>query len=124
MELGEEPTVEIAANLLKELCYNYRDSLTAGMIVAGWDAQKGSQVYSIPIGGMCVRQKIVTGGSGSTFVYGYIDKYYKPTMTREECIEFVKNGNFVLPKTIFYQNQKNFAKKFVNKPTELELSKC
>ena len=44
IELGEPPLVETAANIFRELCYNYRDSLSAGIIVAGWDKRKGGQV--------------------------------------------------------------------------------
>jgi 20S proteasome subunit beta 1 len=44
IELGEPPLVETAANVFRELCYNYRDSLTAGVIIAGWDKRKGGQV--------------------------------------------------------------------------------
>ena len=44
MELGEPARVEVAAKLFQELCYNYRDSLSAGIIVAGWDEVKGGQV--------------------------------------------------------------------------------
>lgn len=44
MELGEEPRVEVAATLFQDMCYNYRDSLTAGIILAGWDPYKGGQV--------------------------------------------------------------------------------
>ncbi|KAL1497513.1 hypothetical protein ABEB36_008460 [Hypothenemus hampei] len=91
MELGEEPLVEVGANVFKELCYNYRDSLMAGILVAGWDKKKGGQVYSIPIGGMCVRQSVSIGGSGSSYVYGYVDANYKQDMTQEECVKFVTN---------------------------------
>lgn len=44
MELGEEPRVRVAAHIFKDLCYNYRDSITAGIIVAGWDKHRGGQV--------------------------------------------------------------------------------
>lgn len=44
MELGEEPLVYSGAKLFQELVYSYRDSLTAGIIVAGWDRKKGGQV--------------------------------------------------------------------------------
>ncbi|XP_003700780.1 proteasome beta1 subunit [Megachile rotundata] len=91
MEVGMEPLVETAANVFRELCYNYRDSLMAGILVAGWDNRKGGQVYSIPLGGMCVRQPISIGGSGSTYVYGYMDSQYKPNMSREECEKLVEN---------------------------------
>ncbi|CAD1473752.1 unnamed protein product, partial [Heterotrigona itama] len=91
MELGMEPLVETAANVFRELCYNYRDSLMAGILVAGWDSRKGGQVYSIPLGGMCVRQPISIGGSGSTYVYGYMDSQYKPNMSKDECVKLVEN---------------------------------
>ncbi|KYM94605.1 Proteasome subunit beta type-6 [Cyphomyrmex costatus] len=91
MELGMPPLVETAANVFREICYNYRDSLMAGILVAGWDKQKGGQVYSIPIGGMCVRQPISIGGSGSTYVYGYVDAQYKPNMSKDECLKLVEN---------------------------------
>ena len=92
MELGQEPRVETAANVFRELCYNYRDSLMAGILVAGWDSLKGGQVYSIPLGGMCVRQRISIGGSGSSYVYGYVDANYKPGMTKDQCVELVTNS--------------------------------
>lgn len=95
-----EPLVETAANVFRELCYNYRDSLMAGILVAGWDSRKGGQVYSIPLGGMCVRQPISIGGSGSTYVYGYMDAQYKPNMSRDECVKLVENSKYL---TAFHQ---------------------
>lgn len=92
MELGEEPRVEVAASLFRELCYNYRDSLMAGILVAGWDKYKGGQIYAIPIGGMCVRQPVSIGGSGSSYVYGYVDATYKPNMKKEDALQFVTNS--------------------------------
>jgi 20S proteasome subunit beta 1 len=74
------------------LCYDYRETLTAGIIVAGWDKRKGGQVYCVPIGGMCIRQPISIGGSGSTYVYGYVDAHFKEGMARDECKKFVTNS--------------------------------
>ncbi|KAF4524346.1 hypothetical protein B566_EDAN015899 [Ephemera danica] len=91
LEQGEPPLVETAANVFRQLCYDYRETLTAGIIVAGWDKRKGGQVYCVPIGGMCVRQSISIGGSGSTYVYGYVDAHFKENMAREECKKFVTN---------------------------------
>lgn len=45
MELGEEPLVQTAAAIFRELCYNYRDSLVAGILVAGWDKKKGGRFH-------------------------------------------------------------------------------
>lgn len=44
IEIGREPTVAEAATVFKNLCYNYRDNLLAGIFVAGWDSHKGGQV--------------------------------------------------------------------------------
>lgn len=41
MELGEQPLVQTASAIFRELCYNYRDSLVAGILVAGWDKKSG-----------------------------------------------------------------------------------
>ena len=45
MEMGEEPLVKTVAYIFKQLCYDYRDQLTAGIIVAGWDKRDGGQVF-------------------------------------------------------------------------------
>ena len=41
---------------------------------------------------MLSRQKWSIGGSGSVYIYGFIDENYRPDMTKEECIEFVAKG--------------------------------
>lgn len=51
-------------------------------------------MYTIPLGGMIVRQPIAIGGSGSTFVWGYVDATYKPNMNKEQTVDFVKNSKF------------------------------
>ncbi|EMP40885.1 Proteasome subunit beta type-9 [Chelonia mydas] len=33
-----------------------------------------------------------SGGSVSTYIYGYVDAAYKPGMTPEECRQFTKNA--------------------------------
>merc|ERR1712002_1398451 len=88
MEMGEQPLVKTAASVFQDLCYNYRDSLSAGIIVAGWDKRLGGQVYSVPLGGMVQRQPFSIGGSGSAYVYGHVDHSFKEGMTKEECMEF------------------------------------
>lgn len=104
IELGQEPLVNTAANIFKELCYNYRDSLTAGIIVAGYDGRRGGQVYNIPLGGMFQRQSLSIGGSGSTYVYGYVDSHFKINMTQEECAQFVTNSKFKKCKQSIFKN--------------------
>ena len=60
--MNEAPLVKMAAQQFRQLCYEYRDQLSAGIICAGWDKREGGQVFSIPLGGMCVRQPFAIGG--------------------------------------------------------------
>ncbi len=43
------------------------------IICAGWDPIMGGQVYNIPLGGSLIKQPFATGGSGSTYIFGYCD---------------------------------------------------
>lgn len=43
---------------------------------------------------MLTRMPFSTGGSGSTYIYGYVDGNFKPGMTKEECLKFVSNSKF------------------------------
>lgn len=43
-ELGKQGEVSQAAHMFRKLCYDYREQLSAGIIVAGWDKQHGGQV--------------------------------------------------------------------------------
>lgn len=89
MENGEEPTVHAAACVFHDLCYNYRDQLSAGIICAGWDRKNGGQVYTIPLGGALMKEEYALGGSGSTYIYGFIDANRKDNMTEDECVNLV-----------------------------------
>lgn len=89
IELGHSPLVKTAASLFQDICYQNKDRLLAGIIIGGWDAVSGGQVYALPLGGTLVRQDYALGGSGSTYIYGFVDANYKTGMTREECESFV-----------------------------------
>ena len=47
IQMNEEPLVKTASKVFQDLCYQYRDQLTAGIIVAGWDRQNGGQVTEV-----------------------------------------------------------------------------
>ena len=69
---------------------NYQNKhLVGAMIVAGWDATLGGQVYGCPIGGTIVREKWTTDGSGSTFIWGLLESEYKEDMEQKEAEELV-----------------------------------
>ncbi|KZP24684.1 20S proteasome subunit [Athelia psychrophila] len=90
-QTGAPPPVHTAAALFQKLCYENKDGLSAGIIVAGWDKEVGPSVYNIPLGGGLFRQPWSIGGSGSTYVYGYCDATYKEGWNEAQTVEFVQN---------------------------------
>lgn len=87
------PSIETTASIFKTICYDNKDYLTAGIIVAGFDDKKEKgEVYSIPLGGSVHKQDYAIAGSGSAFIYGYCDKNYKQNMSKEETVNFVKHS--------------------------------
>ena len=44
IEMDRRAQVKTAASVFRDFCYNYRDSLLAGIIVGGWDKYEGGQV--------------------------------------------------------------------------------
>lgn len=57
--------------------YQNKEMLVGAMIVAGYDDELGGQIYGVPIGGSMVQQKWATDGSGSTYIWGYMDASYR-----------------------------------------------
>ncbi|CDJ36455.1 proteasome component PRE3 precursor, putative [Eimeria mitis] len=84
--------VRVAAHLLQKLSYEYKDVLTAGLIVGGWDPVEGPQVFSIPIGGSCIPVKYTAGGSGSVFITAFLDEHFRPDLTKEEAMQLVSKA--------------------------------
>lgn len=91
-DIGREPTVAAAAGLFQRLCYNNKWNISAGIIVAGYDEINGGSVYSIPLGGSCVKLDYALGGSGSTYIYGFMDANFKVGMTKAECLDFARRA--------------------------------
>lgn len=92
IEIGDLPEVSVAAHLARRLCYDYKDSLLAGLIIGGWDKRNGGSVYTVTLGGSVVKQDYSIGGSGSSYIYGYCDAHFRKGMTKEECQKFVRHA--------------------------------
>ncbi|KAI5071222.1 hypothetical protein GOP47_0013473 [Adiantum capillus-veneris] len=52
--------------------------LEAGLIVGGWDKY-------IPLGGTFLKLPFATGGSGSSYLYGFLDQAWREGMTKDEA---------------------------------------
>jgi 20S proteasome subunit beta 1 len=89
---GRQPTVKTAAHLMRRLIYENKDSLSAGVIVAGWDAVHGGSVYNIALGGTCLEMPFATGGSGSIFITGLLDSHFRKDMGMEEARTLAKKA--------------------------------
>ena len=92
IESGRPPLVKVAAHLMRKMCYQNKDKLSAGVIVGGWDPVNGGQVFNIPLGGAMLQMPFSIGGSGSTYIYGLVDSDYKEGMTAQETRTFVKKA--------------------------------
>jgi len=92
IEMGEAPLVKTAAHLFQDLCYQNKDRLLAGIIIGGWDPKDGASVWALPLGGTLVKQNYAVGGSGSTYIYGYVDANYKVGMSKSDCLKFVRTA--------------------------------
>ena len=76
-ELGAEPRVETVANMVAQMNYSNKEMLQGAMIVAGYEPGSGEGlVYGIPIGGTLVREPWAVDGSGSTYIWGFLDAEY------------------------------------------------
>ena len=103
---GKEAGVLAAARMLSRITYQNKDALQAGLIVAGYDesadatGEGGSGnggggngvVYAVPLGGTMVRVPFAIGGSGSAYITGLCDKLWRPGMSAEECVAFVRRA--------------------------------
>ncbi|KAL0220386.1 hypothetical protein RCL1_000240 [Eukaryota sp. TZLM3-RCL] len=87
-ETGRQPLVKIASHMARNIIYEYKDHLQAALIVGGVD-ENGPSVYSIPLGGALVKQPVAIGGSGSSYIYGYVDANYRENMSRDEAVDLV-----------------------------------
>eukprot|EP01084_Bolivina_argentea_P138141 243277_1 len=92
VDTGATCSVAAASGLFQRLCYNNKWNISAGIIVAGWDDINGGSVYSIPLGGSCIKMPFAMGGSGSTFLYAWADQNFKLGMTKAECLTFVRTA--------------------------------
>lgn len=92
IESRAEVPVVSGASLFHKLCYMNKWGISAGIIVGGYDSINGGSVYCIPSGGCMVKLPYAIGGSGSIFLYAFMDSHYKPNMTKEECLALCRSA--------------------------------
>jgi len=77
---------------VKEIAYGNKAWMNAGMIIAGWDKKEKGKVFVVPLGGTLMDVPFAVGGSGSIYINAFVDRNWKPNMTKEECKSFVRKA--------------------------------
>lgn len=82
MERNGPIDVRTVARIANQINYQNKGAnqglgLSAYMIIGGWDEKHGAQVYSCTAGGNMIQNKWTTDGSGSTFIWGFMDEGFK-----------------------------------------------
>nr|ABK21503.1 unknown [Picea sitchensis] len=85
IQLGQPATVKVTANLIRLLSYNNKNTLETGLIVGGWDKYEGGSIYGVPLGGTMLQLPFAIGGSGSSYLYGFLDQAWKEGMSKDEA---------------------------------------
>lgn len=128
---GREATLKETANLLRNWIYQMirRPTILEDMssfLMAGTD-QHGLHLFNLgPDGTLMEPKKFVSAGSGSVFVYGFLERNYKEHLSRQEGIDLafeavdvamqrdIASGNGVNVFVIDKDGAKKVASKRVN----------
>lgn len=76
------------------------------MLVGRWGSRSCSWLVSCSatyqvfatLNGLLARQPFAVGGSGSAYVYGFVDAEYRRGMSKQEAQQLVLNSEFILTK--------------------------
>jgi proteasome beta subunit len=92
MKRGEQISVKAAATLMANILSGQRYfPYWVGLLIGGWD-REGGHVYSLDAVGGSIADKFVSVGSGSPFVYGVLEDYYKDGMSATEGVDLAIRG--------------------------------
>jgi proteasome beta subunit len=87
LKRDEEMSIEAAATLMANILSGRRYfPYWVQLVVGGLDA-KGGHVFSLDAAGGSIPDDYVATGSGSPYVYGIMEDYYKPNMTMNEGMD-------------------------------------
>jgi 20S proteasome subunit beta 5 len=88
---GKRISTAAASKMLANIVYSYRGmGLSMGTMIAGWDDNKGANLYYIDSDGTRLKGDKFSVGSGATYAYGVLDNEYKYDMSVAEAVEVGK----------------------------------
>lgn len=72
------------AHMMGSIVYENSDKLTAAFIIGGYD--NGFELFKVMPDGTVIPDEVHVSGSGSVFIYGYLDQMFKPNMEFEDAL--------------------------------------
>lgn len=55
------------------------------MIIGGYDKYEGAALYEVNLGGTLTKTSFALDGSGSIYIYGWFDKYWRENMSEAQA---------------------------------------
>ena len=87
LKRGQEISVKAAATLMANILSGRRYfPYWVQLLIGGLDAE-GGHVYSLDAAGGAIPDEYITTGSGSPYVYGVLENYYKENMNPNEGVD-------------------------------------
>ncbi|KAK2195544.1 bifunctional Proteasome beta-type subunit [Babesia duncani] len=87
------PPIRSLAKVTHNIVHEYRDHLTCGIILGGFDFENGPEIYNVAIGGTLVPIKdFIAGGSGSGYITAFLKDRYRENMSLSDCLGLLKRA--------------------------------
>jgi proteasome beta subunit len=98
LKRNQEISVKAAATLMANILSGRRYfPYWVQLLIGGLDSE-GGHVYSLDAAGGAIPDDYITTGSGSPYVYGILEDYYKENMTPNDGIDLAIRGVFTAMK--------------------------
>ncbi len=98
LKRNQEMSVKAAATLMANILSGRRYfPYWVQLLIGGLDSD-GGHVYSLDAAGGAIPDEYITTGSGSPYVYGILEDYYKENMTPNDGVDLAIRGVFTAMK--------------------------
>lgn len=92
LNTGEEMKISAAAHLLSQVMYSRRMFPYYTQIIVGGVDSKGYHLFSFDPTGSIAKERYVSTGSGSPYVYGVLEKDFREGITLEQGKKLIRDA--------------------------------